>query len=479
MMKAVLVLGLLAAAEGTFTSHWDHWGHHHGWNWWNRNRNPPSRRPTKYDFTTKTPYWSSKSLSNHEHEGPVGEGDERCEAVHLQHVGRHGSRYDDNDDVKDLEELLASKGSAIKNPRYAFLKSWTNPFPTNVEKHLNEVGKEELYKMGARYRRKYGRDILSEDYNPIYHTFQHTWKTRTSRSASAFALSSFQEGRGQLGRDNNEPVAMFCLWNGLEDYDGDKIIRFSDNCPNYDAITDDDNFPGKVQEDIFEKKLEEEVGARVTAKLQLDTSVWKLDFDGLELLYKACMFETVVLDTPRRHSPCAVFEEKDYEMFAFLKDLGEYYEGGHGTQIAQELACPLMSKLLNGLKKYSEDDNEVQAAFMFGHSDTIQPLLAQLGLYVDPVPLTADMPWEQAMARKWRTGVISPMAANVDMVLHRCENAEGVTSWKTELLHNERRIRWPKCGADKTNVQFCSPDDLFTAYPMAGDCKYDEFCKIP
>ena len=93
--------------------------------------------------------------------------------------------------------------------------------------------------------------------------------------------------------------------------------------------------------------------------------------------------------------------------------------------------------------------------FYFGHSETIIPLLARLGIAKDDPPLSlVNIP----QARKWRTSLIGGESANLVMVGYQCQGRK-----KLKFYLNERPVSIEGCEAN----QLCNAEDFthrFQAY---------------
>ncbi len=80
------------------------------------------------------------------------------------------------------------------------------------------------------------------------------------------------------------------------------------------------------------------------------------------------------------------------------------------------------------------------------------PLLSLLGLFKDDEHLRADN-FDQMQERRFRTSIVSPFAANVAFILHKCEeiyhSEPRVQSdlFKVQILVNEKPVKFPFCDA--------------------------------
>eukprot|EP01064_Diplonema_japonicum_P001596 TRINITY_DN1105_c0_g1_i1.p1 TRINITY_DN1105_c0_g1~~TRINITY_DN1105_c0_g1_i1.p1 ORF type:complete len:505 (+),score=159.54 TRINITY_DN1105_c0_g1_i1:66-1580(+) len=439
---------------------------------------------TPWPLGTKTPYWGKARTYI-----PPSSNGQTCKPIMMQHVGRHGSRYTDAEDFDDFAKLMKDYGHAINKDSLKFLRNYENPFPRNRFDQLVDTGREELYGMGSRMFDEFNTDLNFGEYNPAEVKFQHTYKTRTGSSASAFSLAAVQQasGTGKLGPNDLEAVHMAVVWNGNTDWnddltisDGDKVLRPTDNCAGYEVLVNgNDDHPANTYEDIFEDaNITAEVVPRVVDALQWNETVKEMTHKDVKLFYKVCQYESIILKKYTNNA-CDVFSNDDFAMYAFLKDMSEYHETGYGSSYYDRLACPLFSEMISEISGRVAGDNAIRANFRFGHSDTIMPMVTALGLFKDGVNPTPDMAWTEAEKRQWKTSEIAPMGANINLILHECtDDTTNATSHKVGLRHNEYHIKWPRCGT-ATDVDFCSVADIKQAYPYSTGCNYDEICKKP
>ena len=68
------------------------------------------------------------------------------------------------------------------------------------------------------------------------------------------------------------------------------------------------------------------------------------------------------------------------------------------------------------------------------------PFLTLLGLFKDATPPTADT-FEEHINRKFKTGLISPFAVNVGMVLYECDTSQEVS--RADLVRKPPGVVWP------------------------------------
>merc|ERR1712025_472142 len=93
---------------------------------------------------------------------------------------------------------------------------------------------------------------------------------------------------------------------------------------------------------------------------------------------------------------CSVFTRKDMRLLEDSEDLFYYHQDGYVFGITREMSVRLLNDLLTSLTKPG-------IRLMFGHSETLLPLLTTLGIARDePGSSRNNMPTK----RLWRTSLI-------------------------------------------------------------------------
>jgi len=101
------------------------------------------------------------------------------------------------------------------------------------------------------------------------------------------------------------------------------------------------------------------------------------------------------------------------------------------------------------------------ASFYVGHSTTILPLFAALGLFRDPQPLTAAV-WNSSSTirdRQFRTSRIDPMSSNIAFTLYDCAACQGLLPYSMGAVDAMRAIApiVKKCGGVAPTPQTFAP----------------------
>lgn len=115
--------------------------------------------------------------------------------------------------------------------------------------------------------------------------------------------------------------------------------------------------------------------------------------------------------------------------------------------------------------------------FRFGHSESLVPLMSILGLHKDSEDLRADN-FHNMHYRKFRASTISPFAANIAFILHKCDSGKSQTSstesFKVELLVNEKPVTFPFC-----KTELCPYRAVREKYmKYVESCDLNTLCKL-
>lgn len=101
-----------------------------------------------------------------------------------------------------------------------------------------------------------------------------------------------------------------------------------------------------------------------------------------------------------------------------------------------------------------------------GHSRSILPLLARLGMFRDTEPLLAHN-YKHHRHRQWRLGTINPFSSNILFSLHSCAG-----KFYMQTFLNERPIILPAC-----HSFLCPLETLVKAWkPFTVSCSLQALC---
>ena len=119
----------------------------------------------------------------------------------------------------------------------------------------------------------------------------------------------------------------------------------------------------------------------------------------------------------------------------------------------------------------------------FGHSETIHPLLATLGLFYDEEPLLSSNYHMHKDTRKFRQSLMAPFASNVGFVQYKCEEGlqESHPDWPEELhssmiqlVFHEHPVPFPF--TDKLAVSFHDFETQY--YQQIHHCNINDICGV-
>ncbi|XP_012343980.1 multiple inositol polyphosphate phosphatase 1-like isoform X1 [Apis florea] len=158
-----------------------------------------------------------------------------------------------------------------------------------------------------------------------------------------------------------------------------------------------------------------------------------LPFSTIKSFYRTCTFETIYYGS----SPwCAVFRKEDLEKIQYSEDLMSYYHSGYGQNMRQMIGCPMVKDLYNHFRNFEDGYgvDEPKGIFYFADITAIQLLLSTIGAAKDPEPLLAKN-FIQARNRKWYQAHLTPLSANLVIMLFKCSK-----EYKVNLYLNEKPL---------------------------------------
>lgn len=122
--------------------------------------------------------------------------------------------------------------------------------------------------------------------------------------------------------------------------------------------------------------------------------------------------------------------------------------------------------------------------FAFGHAETLGPLYTALGLFNDTEPPRADN-FHKLDSRTFRSSLILPFAANLQLILYECEpqeqylnpedeEAEHIPEYYLKLLVNEKPQKLSGC--DEVLCPYTTVRDKLKE--QIDDCNFVRTCKM-
>lgn len=139
---------------------------------------------------------------------------------------------------------------------------------------------------------------------------------------------------------------------------------------------------------------------------------------------------------------CKLFNHDENPVLAYFNDLKDYWVKSYGNEINSKVVISIYRDLFHQFEKHIKNEtNRHKVLIRVGHAENIIPLITALGLFKDSDGLKYDNFLEN-FNRKFKGEVISPFAANVAFVLHKCnhssDNSDDIYKrYKVNLLVNE------------------------------------------
>lgn len=283
---------------------------------------------------------------------------------------------------------------------FALINSWRfNPNITvAIEQFLTVAGWNEMKAIAQRYQRAFPT-LLPTGYNRARFTFRHTDRQRTQATVRAFA-------DGLFGHNGYQQVFVETLPNP------DALLRPHDNCPLYDAASDN-----TVQRSAWQNGNEfQTMMTQVNDKLGL-VGNQRLTARQTRTIWEICTFEQLWdLTTPAPF--CGVFSPTNNLALEYFEDLDYYYNAGFGgpRRLFENLNCPLIQDLLSFL---NTDTSSGETTRIYStHSTAFTLFLVTLGVFGNDVPLTAAN-FNLQTLRQWRSSLVTPMAVNIAAIQYK------------------------------------------------------------
>ncbi|XP_045211715.2 multiple inositol polyphosphate phosphatase 1-like [Mercenaria mercenaria] len=415
-------------------------------------------------YSTKTAYsWvydTNKNVDLNE-QMSTKFGNKTCAAVNVQAFLRHGARYPGYKDIRKMTALHEKLKLTVKSPEYPFLRKWENDFPESEEKQLVDEGEEEQYLLGQRFGKRllqlYGDSMKNVK-------FISSSKDRCTESAL-----SFYEGLTE--------IVLHEAFDDLKPIINDEILRFHTKCGKFIEEVENDRSHMKFHKKFKISSEMNNVVDRVRKRLGVEHAT--LNAGELKLIYFWCTFEMIILE---KDDWCHLLTDEDREVIEYHNDLKQYWKKAYGHPVIAEMACPLMTEIFGALDKViaSQLNNRNQrgnvATFYFGHTESLAPLYAALGLFNDTSPLL-DSNFHEMKDRVFKSSRILPFSANIAMVLYKCdyetEPEPSVNDFVLRFYVNEEPVIVPACGD-----YVCSYSKVRDMYTHHVDrCDFENVCR--
>lgn len=379
---------------------------------------------------TATPYAAVSPSSQASSAGAIPAA---CVPVHVVLVARHGSRFMTEKSSTKLSRLVATLRAAARAGEIeslpAFVERWAPPDDQWGE--LAPLGELELRSLGARLRALLKWEALAAERVRL----RWTRKNRTRSSAVAF-VGAFLAAEGEAER---------AVARGAAD---DKLLRFFDGCARYEREQKNrslaaaaDAFAASAQMTAARDGLGAALGRRRRAGQPPALSA-----EDVVLVAKACSLDLVASRGCATASWCSLLLRAPGALAAAdrLEDLRKFARCGQAAPINYMVAAELAQDIFRSLfGAAAANGSSAGADLLFAHAETLLPLLAALSLPGEAL----DAPRaEQRASRGGHAGgshvgsmcQLSPYAANLALVLYRCER--NAPAQHLRVLLNERDV---------------------------------------
>ncbi|XP_037050012.1 multiple inositol polyphosphate phosphatase 1-like isoform X2 [Bradysia coprophila] len=361
-----------------------------------------------------------------------------CTPKRFWFIARHGSRYPsiaDQDQLLSPTDPIQSKILANYNAGKTTLcerdaqniKEWRlDPIliQTAGPANLSATGRNELINIARRYQTIFP-GLLPPSYSQSHYFFRNSPYLRTRQTAQAFAEGLFGPGKYQQVNYTGgvspdvfmAPFGACPAWSQLASGGVSEAQAFADGPRFQEMITQVSNKLGFFGSD-------------------------RLNMTQVTALMTHCQYEQIL--NHLKASPfCSAFSPANIQVYEYYKDLAFYYMCGYGytayRTLFKNMDCYLVQDMLDFLQA---TDNQ-RAKLSFGHDATVQLLMVALGLLNDSLPLTANN-FEKQYSRQWRTGLITPMGANLAVVRYDCRHDEDEVLFEL----NEKPLLFPGCDSN-------------------------------
>eukprot|EP00794_Sanderia_malayensis_P014078 gene14078-15547_t len=386
-------------------------------------------------------------------------------------VFRHGTRYPSANDVNRLNEMLTilrryvRENKVLKEHIGKILNLQLQlPFSEATDKALTNIGVDELYTLGKRFQKRFP-ELFMEPFSVKELKFSSTCKDRSVQSADAFKIG-FLEGRKRPENYNIQPATTEII-----PCESDQVLRYFDLCKKYQNHVVKNVSSSREMRAFLDGDEVSNVVRNVKERLKLNDDDF-LTADHVLSMYLYCAYRVSILNESIQQSWCQLFDENDLEVMEYVLDLKAFHKRSTAYKITYESSCPLLQDIFSSIlakSEYKMKDGTFRGIFRFCHAETIIPLYALMGLFLDKEHLTAEN-FNKMRQRHFRGSKLAPFAGNIAIVLYQCQGNE----YKIQFYSNEQLVKLPCCDSEKS----CPLDKFKHCYQKIIDnCDFDKICQ--
>ncbi|XP_078079711.1 multiple inositol polyphosphate phosphatase 1b isoform X2 [Mustelus asterias] len=391
------------------------------------------RSPWAEHYGTKSRY---EGLSGTSVPGTDWLAPANCTVLQVNALIRHGTRYPTRKNVPrmvEIHQLIREQGNP-GNRLVQALVSWHMWYNERMDGNLHPLGISEMAKLAKRLSARFPALFAVQSYREKKLKFLTSSKHRCVNSTKSFI-------RGLESHLN------------LQDQEGgqwevnDRLLRFFDHCEKFQNLVEN-NDTALHQVEIFKNGPEmERIMSNMAKKLGISPAA--ITTNMVEATFYLCTYEFILKGIV---SPwCDLLDKEDVEVLEYLGDLKQYWKRSYGYKINGLSSYKLFQDLFQYMDQTIEESERNQsishtAVLRFGHAETLLPVLTLMGYFKDDRPLLANN-FEEQKNRKFRSGRISPFAANLVLVLYQCSGARSLgEKYKLQLFLNEKPLPFPHSG---------------------------------
>ncbi|KAK9469436.1 histidine phosphatase superfamily [Lipomyces arxii] len=346
-------------------------------------------------------------------------------------LGRHAERYPTRSVGIRMKDLTARLQHVLP-----FLEGWSQFFDVSDDgssTHLEELttmgkysGIKQAQLAGMVLRTRYDHLV---DPDVIVSIFSCSC-SRVFATAQNFAIGFF-------GRSGLADVRHVVIPDHAPERGGDTLTPVK-ACLRYRQ----DALAGRTASYDIADKFKSVYLSETATRLQ---SVYDHQFTVSDLwtMQELCAFE--MLATGQDSPWCGIFTDREWEQFAYARDLLHYYRTGPGTPYSAVMGFLYLNATREVLELGPERAGKL--FFSFAHDGDIVPLIGTLGLFpeTDHLPHT-HMP----ESRSWKLSSVVPMGGRI--VLERVRHGSQIG---VRILVNDGVVVMPGCESETTPAGIC------------------------
>lgn len=334
----------------------------------------------------------------------------QCEPTKFWMMSRHGTRLPTRTELqrifehserihRDILRNYDAGRTSLCAADLALIRGWN--FDPNItldmEQYLTVSGWNEFQNLAQRLQQAFPT-LLPSTYTASDYFFRSTLTQRATTSVRAFA-------DGLFGFNGNEKIEF------EEVPEQDFLLTPFNHCPLFQEAIQEN-----VEYEAFRDGPEyQEMLTQVSTKLGFHGAN-HLRSDEVVMLSEICKYEQT-WDRNSTSPICAAFSVANHRVLEYADDLYYYSRYGYGLPdyrtLFENVQCDLLQNLLQFIQ--STDASDHKARILAGHLQNMQLLLVALRVFEDESPMNRHN-FAQQIFRLWKTGVVTPLAANLAVV---------------------------------------------------------------